>query len=252
MEGSLYIYAFCDRPARGATLEGLNGAPVRFVEAGGVFAAVSDAPSGRLRPQRRLLAAHQGVLAAIAGEVSTLPAAFGLIADSEDMLADAVSKNAATLTGELERVAGCVEMEVRLGWDVPSVFEHLVSVDEPLREMRDRMVAMGENTPHDLRVEIGRRVERVLEHHRAEASALVIEGVSEACREIEHLDPSSESELVRLTALVAKEDTEAFESAVERVAERFDDTHAFRLSGPFAPHSFVDLHLGLSSSRLAA
>jgi hypothetical protein len=252
LEGSLYIYAFCDRPAEGLALEGLNGAPVRFVEAGGVFAAVSDAPAGRLRPQRRLLAAHQGVLAAIAGEVSTLPAAFGLIADSEDMLIDAVTQNASTLAGELERVAGCVEMEVRLGWDVPSVFEHLVEIDETLRAMRDRLVALGDGAPHDLRVEIGRRVERVLEANRNASAHAVIEGVEDACREIDRLDPASESELVRLTALVAKDSIPAFEAAIQRIAESFDDTHAFRLSGPFAPHSFVDLHLDLSSSRLIA
>lgn len=252
MEGSLYIYAFCDRPAASQELEGLKGAPVRFVEAGGVYAAVSDAPDGRLRPQRRLLAAHQAVLSAIAGEVSTLPAAFGLVADSETMLTETVEQNAETLTGELHRVAGCVEMEVRLGWDVPAVFDHLVSIDDELRAMRDQLVKLGESAPHDLRVEIGRRVERVLEANRNEASQIVIEAIAESCKEIERLDASSETELARLSVLIAKEDLAAFEAAIDAVAEQFDDSYAFRLAGPFAPHSFVDLHLDLSSSRLAA
>lgn len=244
-ESPLYVYAFCDAPAL-TELKGLNDEPVTFVESDGIFAAVSPAPSGRIRPQRRLLAAHQGVLAAIAGEVSTLPAAFGLIADDADLLDASLRTNADTLRRELDRVAGCVEMETRLSWDVPNVFDHLVTLDPELGALRDELAGLGDRAPHELRMRAGRRVEAVLNAYRADAEHRLTDALSSVARELITTPPTGEAELTRVTTLLARDDTGAYETAVEQVATTFDETHAFRLSGPFAPHSFVDLRLDLS------
>lgn len=252
MDQPVYIYAFCDSAHADTTLEGLGGEPVRFVECKGVFAAVSDAPEGRIRPQRRLLASHQRVLSSLAESIPTLPAAFGLVADSVSQLEAAVRDNTDSLQTELERVGRCVEFDLRVAWDTENVFDHLVTLDDELHAMRDQLVSMGEQAPHDLRVQIGRRVERVLAAHREAATAAVIETISPACREIDAMDASSENELVRLAILVGRDDAEEYERLVGVAAEQFDDTHVFKLAGPFAPHSFVDLHLDLSNSRMAS
>jgi hypothetical protein len=248
----VYIYAFCDAAHADSSLEGLEGRPVRFVECKGVFAAVSDAPDGRIRPQRKLLASHQRVLSSLAESIPTLPAAFGLVADSVSQLEAAVRDNTESLQTELERVGRCVEFDLRLAWEVENVFEHLVSLDDELAALRDELVSMGEQAPHDLRVRIGRRVERVLAAHREGASAAVIDTIAPACREIDATEPTSEAELVRLAVLVGRDDAERYEELVGIAAGRFDDTHVFKLAGPFAPHSFVDLHLDLSNSRMAS
>lgn len=251
MDQPLYIYAFCNAAPADTALEGLNGEPVRFIESKGVFAAVSDAPTGRIRPQRKLLAAHQRVLGALAETIPTLPAAFGLIADTPELLEAAVGENAESLQSELDRVGRCIEVELRVAWDTDNVFEHLVSIDEHLRDLRDDLVSMGDAAPHDLRVSVGRRVEALLAAHRDAASRAVIDGIAPVCREIESMDPTSENELVRIAALVAREEHGAFEDLVGRVAEQFDETHVFKLAGPFAPHSFINLHLDLTNSRMA-
>ncbi|WP_254765722.1 GvpL/GvpF family gas vesicle protein [Salinilacihabitans rarus] len=45
------------------------------------------------------------------------------------------------------------------------------------------------------------------------------------------------------TFLVARDDREAFDEAVARLEDEHDDL-TFRYSGPFAPYSFVDVHVG--------
>ncbi|MEN0020789.1 MAG: GvpL/GvpF family gas vesicle protein [Planctomycetota bacterium] len=250
-QSPLYIYAFCGSRFDADHIEGVGDQGVRFIERAGIFAAVSDAPPGRIRPRRHLLRTHQHVLASLAASIPTLPAAFGLVAASPDLLAAAIEENADDLHAELERVGRCVEMDVRLGRDAARVFDHLVSVDETRRAMRSEMVSLGDEAPHDLRVEVGRRVEYVLTHHRESARDAIIRGLEPVCREIELAEPSSESDLVCLAALIGRDERSAFDAAIESLAEAFDESHVIRIAGPFAPHSFLDLHVDLSNSRVA-
>ncbi|MEL7484609.1 MAG: GvpL/GvpF family gas vesicle protein [Planctomycetota bacterium] len=252
MSQPVYIYAFCETDAEPRLPDGIAGAPVRVIECGPLTAAVSDVNAGRVRPQRRMLAAHQQVVSTLAESVPTLPAAFGLIADSVDELVGAVHDNVDALRAELDRVGNCIEFDVRLVWDAENVFEHLVSIDGVLASMRDELTSLGDGAPHELRVEVGRRVERVLASHRAAGSAAIVDAIAPVCREIDESEPSGEHELVRLAALVEREQRSAFEDAVAEAAEHFDTSYLLRLAGPFAPHTFVDLHLSLSNSRMAA
>ncbi|MEM7621577.1 MAG: GvpL/GvpF family gas vesicle protein [Planctomycetota bacterium] len=247
MKSSLYVYAFCDQPLEGAPLVGLDNADVFFLEGGGMCAAVSRAPSGRLRPQRRLLAAHQRVLSSIVERVSVLPAAFGLVADDRGSLLEAMSLHAGTLRQELERIDGCVELEIRLAWTASNVFEHLVEIDEMLRALRDELLQYGASAPHDLKVAVGRRVDAVLAHYRSDAETRLMQGIEPVCREVQGHAPGAEGELARIAALVERESLNAFDAALESAASTFDESHVFNIAGPFAPHSFVDLRLDLSS-----
>jgi len=247
MDHPLYIYAFCDAPLSAPALTGLDERPVSFIESGGIYAAVSAAPEGRLRPQRRLLSAHQAVLAQIAKSVSTLPSAFGLVADDAATLREAMGRHAMRLRSELERIDGCLEMEVKLSWATDRVFEHLVSIDEHLRAMRDELVALGESAPHDLKVNVGRQVEAVLASHRADAEHRLLSGLVPVSRELQGQPPTDEGDLARVVALVERGSLEAFEHALAEVASGYDESHVFRLAGPFAPHSFVELQLDLAA-----
>ncbi|MEO0512554.1 MAG: GvpL/GvpF family gas vesicle protein [Planctomycetota bacterium] len=248
MSQPIYIYAFCDQPADTGELAGLSGGTLRFLEAGGVYAAISDAPRGRLRPQRRMLAAHQNVLASIAGRVSTLPCAFGLVAETQAQLETAMHEHAASIQAELARVAGCVEFDVKLAWDVPDVFDQLVELDPVLANLRSELASHGTAAPHELKVSVGRRVEAVLQAHRSEAVHAILDALSPRCREITPRDVTDEADLAHAAALLPRSEAEAFERAVEELATRFDGSHVIRIAGPFAPHSFVELRLELAAA----
>ena len=51
-----------------------------------------------------------------------------------------------------------------------------------------------------------------------------------------------------LAALVRRDAIDAFESAVHRAAESFDDRYVFDLGGPHPPHSFVSVQLSLDAA----
>ena len=73
----------------GTECSGVDPAVVQVLSVGSIAAVFSTLPTDRVRPDRRNLAAHQGVLRAVLDSgVPFLPASFGLVAPSRKALMD--------------------------------------------------------------------------------------------------------------------------------------------------------------------
>ncbi|MDX2116352.1 MAG: GvpL/GvpF family gas vesicle protein [Planctomycetota bacterium] len=240
--GRLYLYAIGQASLTVPDgVAGLAEAPLALVRAGELAAVVSAPPGARFRPERRHLAAHQAVLRALASIESSLPVSFGTVLPSRERLVNVLTSERATLAEQLARIAGRVEMSLRLGWDVPDVFRHLVELEPELRRARDTMLASG--GAHASKVAAGQLFEQLLGAHRAAAAHTLTEALSPQCAELVQETPRQPAELARLALLVDRENLADLESAVHAVAGRYDGTYRFDYSGPWAPHSFVSLSL---------
>lgn len=242
------VYPACE--AAPTDLSGLGDAPVRVLAEGDLAALVSDAPAARLRPERRHLAAHQKVLQRASAELSLLPMAFGTVLAGDGRVKGFLRAHAGLLGEQIDRVRGRAEMTLRVRLDVANVFEHLVAVSPELRALRD-LIAAG-RASHDDKVQAGREVDATLSSLRASSEAAVLEALVAAAAEIRLLPPRTEAELLNLACLVDRGALQAFESAVHAAAARFDDRHAFELSGPWPPHSFVGQAAEAAATRAAA
>lgn len=225
-------------------LTGLGGAPVRGIPAGPVLAVCSDHDGSRIMPRRTNIAAHQAVLTALAGGPAVLPMSFGTVADDEGTLLEMLEEQSETLVESMEEVAGCVEMGLRLTWDVDDVFGHVLTRHPDLVQFRDALVASGQ-VSRDAQMELGRRFERTLEAERDAHAGFVREALGDLVRAIEPRPTREESQIVDFACLVPKESVAAFESAIHSVAERLDESYVFDLNGPWAPHNFVRLNLAV-------
>lgn len=223
---------------------GLAGAEVRFVTEGGLAAAMSLVPAGeRLRPERRNLAAHNGVLKALMEEVTVLPVAFGIVATDEAALRRILSRSQKALQEQLTRVNGRVEMGLRVTWDVPNIFEYLVNLHEELRETRDRIFGVRREPSQDDKIEIGRLFEKVLTEERETHSERVEAVLSPVAVELKRGRIRTEREVMNLACLVERDKSALFEAAIFDAARMFDDSFTFDFNGPWAPHSFVEVEL---------
>ncbi len=243
MSDARYVYAIV--PPGTVMPEGLVGlgdAPVRRIDVGAVAAVCSDHDGSRIMPRRANIAVHQAVLRALAGESSVLPMSFGTVADDEDALRTMLEEQSGALVESMERVDGCVEMGLRLAWDVEDVFGHVLSRHPDLVAFRDALAASGEVT-RDEQMELGRRFERTLEAEREAHEHFVREAVGDLVRAIEPRPTRDTTQIVDFACLVPRDAVEAFESAVHQAAERLDESYVFDLNGPWAPHNFVRLNL---------
>ena len=239
-----YVYAVLGgHSARSLGPIGLGGGEVYALTEGRIAAAVSDFPEGRIRPERRNLAAHQDVLKTLMKETTVLPMAFGVVADSEAAVRKLLSKNQATFASQLRHVEGKVEMGLRVSWDVPNIFEYFVTTHQELRESRDRLFGKHGEPGQNEKIEVGRLFERLLNEDR-EANTERVEAIlGKAAGEVKPGRCRSEREIMNLACLVPRTSLATFEAAVFEAARLFDDSYSFDYNGPWAPHSFVEVDL---------
>ena len=240
------LYAVIGRaPQRQYGSFGLNGAAVHSIFKGRVAAVVSDLPDGEIRPERRHLAAHQQVLRWLLEETTPLPISFGIVADSSKAVEKILSQNQTVFLEQLQRVAGKVEMGLRMAWDVPNIFEFLVNTHPELKAARDRLLIGRRGPTAEEKIELGRLFDRILQEDREDYTDRVEAVLSPHCFEIKRNRCRDEREVMNLACLVGKEAQAQFEAAVLEAAKLFDNNFAFDYNGPWAPHNFVEMNLEL-------
>ena len=241
-----YLYALVEDSTPPSGLTGVDGATVTTIAAGSVAAVVSDCAAGRLRPERRKLAAHFDVLKALMKDRTILPMAFGLVADDDKQVRAILTQNRSTFAAQLRRFQGKVEMDLKLTWDVPNIFEFFVATQPELRAMRDKVFAHGRPT-QDRMMDLGRFFESTLDEVRMIHRIALLRAITPNVAEVKELKPKAESEIVNLAILVESGSRTQFEAGVNVAAGAFGEDIVFELTGPFPPHNFVEMRLAFDS-----
>ncbi len=210
-----YLYSFVDSQDVDEVLklgcQGLNGENIEAIREGNLSAIVSAIEDAKIRPQRKLLAAHQSVVTGIAQRLDALPVSFGLVASSEDQVRRLLIQNGEVLRSQLQRIAGKTEMFVSVSWSAENIFQYFVQRYEDLAYFRDRLAA-GQAT-RDEQVEVGRIFERYLQQEREEHSQRVLHVLRPLCAEVDSQPVRNEREILRLACLINRSREEAFNTA---------------------------------------
>ena len=224
---------------------GIEETRVYTISEGGISAVVSDIHSLRLRPERRNLAAHQGVLNRLMEFTTPLPMAFGTIAQGAEAVREMLACNLNAILKQLGRVAGKAEMILRVKWDVPNIFEYFVLTHRELMLARDRLFGTDREPRQEDKMEIGRLFERLLEEEREALTEKVEQAVSGYGSRIKRNKCRNEMEVMNLACLVPRDRLTAFEDRIFQAASLFDNNFAFDYNGPWPPYNFVELSLEL-------
>ena len=222
---------------------GIAGGTVYSVPTGGVAAIVSDLPAGRIRPERRNLAAHRDVIMRLMQDSTVLPISFGMIGDSRQAIQKILSRNQEALVFQLRRLADKTEMGLHVTWDVPNIFDYFVATHPELRAARDRIVGAHGEPTHEEKIELGHLFERILNEDRERLTATVEEGLAASCFETKRNPCRDVKEVMNLACLINRKDLGAFQAGVLQAASLFDDSFSFDYNGPWAPHNFVEVTL---------
>ncbi len=236
----LYVYAI-GRSGGGEMppLQGIFESPAYRLDAGSLCAVVSECPVSAVRAERRHIAATQFILAALNAEFDLLPMAFGTVSKSEDDLRHFLDDHHETLTTQLQRISGAIEMSLRARLDVPDPITYLVDRTPALQAARERTFRGRRPPSHDAKIRLGQMFDKALSHYREAHAAQVMAMVGAACNEVIALPVHGEREIVNLAALVPRSGLDQFEAAVHRSAAQIDEEIAFNIGGPWPPHNFV-------------
>jgi hypothetical protein len=242
--GRKYLYAIVAAgESRRYEALGIDGSDVYTIPGGRVAALVSDFSHSKIRPERRHLAAHQQILKQLLAETTPLPMSFGIVADSPQAVRKILTRNQKAFLEQLNRVAGKVEMGLRVTFDVPNIFEYFVATHTELRAARDQFFGTHREPSQEEKIEVGRMFDRLLSEDRQNYTEQVEQILSPACFEFQANKCRQEHEVMNVACLVGREAQERFEAGVFEAAKLFDSHFAFDYSGPWAPYSFVKLEL---------
>ena len=244
-----YIYSFVNGSSASQIMSkqlvGLCDAAIEVLTEGDLGVVVSAISDTKIRPQRKLLAAHQHVVTEIAKNWNALPVAFGLIADDEDDVRSVLERNSTLLHEQLERIQGKIEMFLSIKWTAPNVFQYFIDRYSDLAQSRD-YVATGQASREE-QIELGRQFEQLLRAEREQFTAKVESILQPVCVEFDTQPLRAEAEILRMACLIERDNEAAFTDAVYQAASHFDDAFNFAFNGPWPPYSFVKLALSTES-----
>jgi hypothetical protein len=221
---------------------GLEGTEVYGVTAGDLTAAVSRVSQTRLRPERKHLLAHQAVLRRLMEHHTVLPAAYGLVARSDEAVRSRLLESRELFQEQLARVAGKVEMTLKVSWSAPDIFEYFIARHPQLVSARTRMQG-GDPLTREERIAVGKLFEALRDTEREAYAERVETALGAAGVDLKANPPRTEHEVMNLSCLVPRDGLGAFEKAVEAAAAGFDDAFRFEINGPWAPYSFTELEI---------
>jgi hypothetical protein len=223
--------------------EGMDGQGISSITQGRVAALVSGLRGPKIRPERRYLALHQEVLKQVLAVTTPLPMSFGIVAGNPEEVRRILRRNQRMFLEQLERVAGKVELGLRVTWDVPNIFEYFIASHAELRAARDSILGGARPPTQEEKIELGRTFDRLLSEDRENYTEQVERALSGVCAATKANKCRGEHEVMNLACLVGRQDQEKFGEAVFQAARMFDNSFAFDYNGPWAPYNFVEVSL---------
>jgi hypothetical protein len=237
----IYVYGVVGAASEVDTeLVGLDDAPVVLVESGDVAAAVGVVTLERPPGRKRELIAHSSVLDALAERGPVLPAQFGtILLSAQDVRAELLEARERELRAMLEDLSGRRQFTVRGRYNEHAVLAEVVAENPEVAALRERTRDLPETAAQSDRVRLGELVSHALEGKRAQDSQVVMDAVLPHVVSYAPRDGAAVEHMMEVAFLVDDSSRDAFEDALEAVAEAMHERVRLQLLGPMAPYDFV-------------
>lgn len=225
--------------------EGIGGAPVRVVDAGGLGVLVSSVEAPEVRATRRDLMSHSRVLERALEAGPVLPLRFGtVLADEASVVSDLLEPRREELTALLARFERKVELRVKGFYREEELLREVVAADPEIARLREATRDMPEAASHGARVRLGEAVARAVEAKRSRDAGEIVARLRGLADDVALDEEAREGVAVAASFLVDRDRVPAFDQAMDELARRHEGRIRFKYLGPLPPHSFVSLAEG--------
>lgn len=237
-----YVYGVLAAGGESPEGTGVEDAPLRLVEAGGLAAIVSDVPPGELTPTRGSLTTHMDVLRRAGEGVSVLPMRFGVVFPSDDAVrAELLDAYRPRLQELLAALDGKVELELRATYHEDALMRSVVESHPDIRAAREELEGRDPDATYYDRIRLGERVMQAVGERREEHRAALLGALSPLAVDVRTGESAHELDALSASFLVEADRVDEFDEAVQDLDRRHGELLRLRYFGPLPPHSFVDL-----------
>jgi hypothetical protein len=245
-----YIYGVVPAPDRSIRFDiaGVDGHydEVYSVPHLGLAAVVSPATRtgyrGMTRQEAlRYLVSHQRVVEAVMAALPILPVKFGTVLPGEAWVRRLLEQGYGLLRSTLEGLAGRVQVEVVVTWDLAAVFQEIAAEKEIV--CAKARAAGGSHEQAAARVAVGQKVKRSLDRRRSELQDRLIFCLRDVALDLA-TNPLLDDRMVANMALLLNEaDREALDRRLAELDKEFRGRLGFRCVGPLPPYSFATVEV---------
>jgi hypothetical protein len=224
--------------------KGIDGGSLRVVASRGLGAVTSDVPSGELEAGRDELLAHSRVVQSAFDQGPVLPMRFGVVMPGEESVRkELLDAHRADLESQLALLAGKAEFNVKAMYDEGVLLREVLDENPPIARLRDELANIDADAAHFERIRLGELVAGAVDAKRENDSAWILEALTPVALDVD-VGPQIHERMVFSAAfLVADQDVQTFDDALERIAAESHPRIGFKLTGPLPPHSFVELSI---------
>ena len=240
-----YIYGIIQEPEpRRFSFLGVGDAEVYTINYRELAAVVSDTALEEIDPTRKDVRAHTVVQDELLKNCSLLPMGFGMIADSKDDVLKLLEKNYQGLTRELVRLAGKVEVELKVYWDQEAMIKELQGGSEELTRLKAKI--NGASSPIEaqrLLIEAGKLVERIALDWKARYADRVYTVLKRLSIDAKLNSPLGVKNVLNASFLIERARESDFQKEVFKLDSQYQGKVNFKYVGPLAPYNFVNVNL---------
>ena len=240
-----YIYGIVEEPRlRRFGFTGVGEADVYTINRQKLAAVVSDTEFSEIDPTRKNVQAHTIVQDELLKEYTLLPMGFGMVAASEDEVRGLLEKNCEGLTGELGRLAGMIEVELKLYWEQETIIKEIQGENQELSRLKAKINAAS--SPAEIRnlmIEAGKLVDNIVLDWKTRYAEIVYNILKELSFQAKMNNPVGLKNLLNASFLIDKSRESEFKEQVYALDSKFQGKVNFKYVGPMPPYNFVDLRL---------
>jgi hypothetical protein len=240
-----YIYGIVEGPDfRRFSFPGIEGADVYTINHENIAAIVSDTGLSEIDPTRKNVQAHTIVQEELLKEYCLLPMGFGMVSAGEDEVRRLLEDNYDGLLGELHRLDGKIEVELKVFWDQETVIKEIQGESRELSRMKEKIsVALSPVEVRNLLIEAGKLVESIVQDWKTRYAGLVYDVLQELSIDAKMNNPVGIKNLLNASFLIDKSRESEFRERVYELDTRFQERMNFKHVGPLPPYNFVNLKL---------
>jgi hypothetical protein len=226
------LYAYClveDLDTLEAPVRGISGAAVRLIKMDELGILVSDSESDAVPVTREHAQTHAAVVRSVLDRTTPLPFRFGTLV-TEQQLSSYISARKPALLTQFAHVRGCVEMSVKIIWQLPTEDEE----EQPI------IKGAGATFLAEKRREILGD-----ERRSAQASAIsawLREAITGLIRDEQVKVRPAEKLVLSAAHLVERAIIPKYRETMATARQARPDLH-FLWSGPWPPYSFANIEL---------
>lgn len=209
-----------------------------------IAAVVSSSPLADYRGLKRdqaarYLVAHQRVVETVMQAFPVLPVKFGTVLPGEAWVRRLLAQGERLFRSSLERLAGWVQMEVVVLWNLQEVFQE-IGQEESIVQLKAQT---AERPSEDKRIAIGRMVQASLERRRAALRGRLLPSLREVAPDLLVNPLMDDSMVANVALLVDGAGNAALDQRLALLDEEFGGRLTFRCVGPLPPYSFATVEV---------